>query len=196
MSDIKSAFELASEKVEKIGEATEEERLGWKYVPQGEQLAIKYLKEDCNLVVELSGYEEKARRYVILGAAEILIRKIDLPRNDLTKKSNKRAMDGLKGLKNNKADVENVYSKMRYTFNHYIEQGEQQRKKAYETLKAEFETKLQQTVQQQLGLMNMVRMDVEKQPQFQQEWRQLQHRLDSQYLSLMNEYKRELSSIV
>ena len=35
MGDIKSAFELAMEKIEKIGEVTEEERLRWKYVPEG-----------------------------------------------------------------------------------------------------------------------------------------------------------------
>ena len=33
MADIKSAREIAMEKIEKLGEATEEERLKWKYVP-------------------------------------------------------------------------------------------------------------------------------------------------------------------
>jgi len=33
MSDIKSAREIAMEKVEELGEVTEEERLRWKYVP-------------------------------------------------------------------------------------------------------------------------------------------------------------------
>ncbi len=43
--DIKSALEIAMEKVEKLGEATVEERLKWKYLPQGKQLAAKYLKD-------------------------------------------------------------------------------------------------------------------------------------------------------
>ncbi len=33
--EIKSAREIAMEKVEKLGEVTEEERLKWKYVPEG-----------------------------------------------------------------------------------------------------------------------------------------------------------------
>ena len=137
--EIKSALEIAMEKVEKLGEVTEEERLKWKYVPEGEILAARYLKQGCNLVVELSQYEEPARKYVIEGTGDILVRNINLPKNDLAKGNNRRAMDGIKNLKNDKVAVENVYSKMRRIFNHYVEQGEQQRKQAYESLKAEFE---------------------------------------------------------
>ncbi len=195
MGDIKSALEIAMEKVEKLGEATEEERLKWKYAPQGEQLAARYLKEDCNLVAELSQYQENVRKYIMEGAANIIIRNIGLPKNDAAKGNNRRAMDGLKTLKSDKASVENVYSRIRSLFKHYAEQGEQQRKQAYESLKAEFEAKIRQALQQQLGSLMGMRIDVEKQPQFQQEWRKLQTQLDSQYLNLLNEYKRELSDI-
>jgi len=195
MGDIKSAHEIAMEKVEKLGEATDEERLRWKYIPEGERLAAKYLKEDFNLATELSKYEENIARYIIEGAAEILARNINLPKGDLTKRNNRRAMDGLKSLKSDKVGVENVFSKMRRIFNHYIEKGEQQRKQAYEALKTEFEAKLQQAVQQQVGLPMRVRIDVERQPQFQEEWRKLQIQLDSQYIKLLDEYKKELLSI-
>ncbi len=193
--EIKSSLEIAMEKVEKLGEATEEERLRWKYVPEGEQLAGRYLKEDCNLVAELSQYQENVRKYIIEGAADILIRNITLPTNDAAKKDNRRIMDGLKVLKSDKVSVENVYSRIRQIFNHYAEQGEQQRQEAYESLKTEFAAKFQQAVQQQLGLSTGAKIDVEKQPQFQQEWRKLQTQLDSQYLNLLGEYKRELTSI-
>jgi len=195
MSDIKSALEIAMEKMEKLGKATDEERLKWKYIPEGERLAAKCLKQDCNLVVELSQYEEKVRKYIIEGAGDILIRNINLPKDDSAKRNNKRAMDGLKSLKSDKVGVENVYSKIRRIFNHCVEHGEQQRRQAYESLKTEFEAKLQQAVQQQLGSLVGIRVDVEKQPQFQEGWRKIQAQLDSQYLKLLDEYKRELLSI-
>ncbi len=195
MSDIKSAREIAMEKVEKLGEATDEERLKWKYAPEGEKLAARYVKQDCNLVDELSQYEENVRRYIVEGAEDILIRNINLPKNDLAKRNNKRAMDGLKAIKSNKVDVENIYSKIRHIFNHYIEQGEQQRKQAYDRLKIEFEAKVQQAVQQQLGSMMGIKVDVEKQPQFQEEWRKIQAQLDSQYLNHLDEYKQELRAV-
>ena len=195
MDDIKSAREIAMEKIEKLGEATDEERLKWKYVPEGEKLAAEYLKEDCDLAAELSKYEEKERRYVTDGAADILIRNIDLPKTDMSKKNNRKAMDGLKNLRSDKISVENVYSKIRRVFNHYTEQGEQQRRQAYETLKAEFEAKIQQAVQQQLGSSAGVKIDVERQPQFQEEWLKVQAQMDSQYAKLLDEYKQELSAI-
>jgi len=195
MGDIKSAREIAMEKVAKLGAATDEERRKWKYVPEGENLAVRYLKQDCDLAVEMSQYEKNVARYIIEGAADILSRNINLPKDDLARRNNKRAMDGLKSLKSDKVGVENVYSKMRRIFNHYTEQGEQQRRQAYESLKAEFEAKIQQLAQQQLGSLAGVRIDVERQPQFQEEWRKIQTQLDIQYLKLLDEYKQELSSI-
>jgi len=195
MGDIKSAREIAMEKIESLGEPSAEERLKWKYVPEGEKLAARYIKIGCNLVDELSQYEEKVKGYIIEGAAEILSRNIDLPRSDLAKRNNKKAMEGLKVIKSNKVDVENVYSKVRRLFNHYMEQGEQQRKQAYESLKIEFDAKIQQAVQQQLGSLVRIKVDVEKQPQFQEEWHKVQAQLDSQYLKLLDEYKQELLTI-
>lgn len=193
--EIKSALEIAREKIEKLGEVTEEERLKWKYAPEGEKLAAGYLKQDVNLIAELSRFEEKGKKYVIEAAGDILIRNINLPRTDLTKKTNRRAMDGLKTLKNDKVAVENVYSRIRRVFDHYIEQGEQQRKQAYQSLKTEFEARLQQAVKQQLGVAAGIKIDVESQLQFREEWRKLLTQLDLQYIKLLDEYKHELATI-
>jgi len=195
MGDIKSAIEIAMEKAEGLGKATDEERLKWEYVPEGERLAARYLKQDCNLVAELSQYEERIKKYAIQGVADILIRNINLPKNNLVKRTNKKAMDGLKIVKGDKASVENVYSKIRHIFEHYVGQGEQQKKQAYESLKAEFEARIKQAIQQQLGSFVGIRIDVERQPQFQEEWRKLLIQLDSQYVMLLDEYKQELSAI-
>ncbi|HEY55114.1 MAG TPA: hypothetical protein G4N91_02385 [Dehalococcoidia bacterium] len=195
MADIKSAREIAQEKIEKIGEATPEERLRWKHVPEGEKLAAKYLKQNLNLSAELSNYEESVAGYIKEGAADILLRNINLPGNDIAKKNNKKAMEGIKSLKKDKVGVENIYSKMRNIFNHYAEQGEQQRRQAYQQLKTEFEAKVQQALQQQMGSAAGFKIDVERQPQFQEEWHQLLAQLDGQYIVLLNEYKQELAAI-
>jgi len=195
MGDIKSALEIAMEKAEKLGKATDEERLKWKYVPEGEKLAARYIKQDCNLVAELSQDEDNIKQYIIEGVADILIRNINLPNSNLAKRNNRRAMDGLKTVKSDKASVENVYSKMRRIFDHYVGEGEQQRKQAYESLKAEFEAKIRQALLQQLGSLVGIKIDVESQPQFQEEWRKIKTQLDSQYIKLLDEYKQELSAI-
>jgi len=194
MGEIKSAAEIAREKLEKIGEPTEEERLKWKYGPEGEKLAARYLRESCNLVSEAGKYDEKARKYVAVSVNDILMRNIALPRNEAVRKTNKRAMDGLKVLKNDKVAVENVFSKIRNLFDHYIQQGEQQKKQAYESLRSEFEAKVQQAIRQQTGVNATMKIDVENQPQFLEEWKRLQAQMESQYLTLLDEYKQELAA--
>lgn len=195
MDDIKSAAEIAMEKAEKLGEATDEERLGWRYVPEGRKLAAEYIKQGGNLVLELSKCQDSVKKYIMRGAAEVLIGNISLPDNDIARKNNKRAMDGLKVVKSDKAGVENVYSKIRRIFDHYAGEGEQQKRQAYQSLKADFEAKVRQALQQQFGSFKGTKIDVERQPQFQEEWRKVQARLDSQYLALLGEYKQELSAI-
>jgi len=196
MGEIKSAREIAMEKLEGLGEATEEERLRWKYIPEGSRLAARYIAEDCNLVLELGKYDDKIKEYVIEGLSAILIRNISLPDNDLAKKMNGRAMDGLKAVKNDQVGLENVYSKIRHIFDHYQDMGEQQRNQAYLSLKTEFEAQVRQALQQQLGSLGGMQIDVEKQPQFQTEWRRRLSQLDSEYLKLLDELKQELAAIL
>ena len=195
MADVKSAYEIAMEKIKDIEPATLEERLKWKFVPKGEELAGKYMKDDVNLMTELSKYNDEERKYVLQGVSSILIRNIDLPKNDVVKKNNRKAMDGIKLIKNDKTGVENVYSKIRYIFNHYAEQGAQQKKQAYEQVKEQFAIKLQQAVQQQMGTNARMDVNVEQHPQLQEEWRKTVLRLDSQYIQNLNEYKHALSAL-
>jgi hypothetical protein len=195
MGEIKSAAEIAREKLEKIGEPTEAERLKWKYGPEGEKLAARYLKEDTNLVNEVKKFDDKAKKYVNASVNEILIRNILLPRNEGTRRTNKKAMDGLKVLKNDKVAVENVFSRMRHVLDHYVQEGAKQKKQAYESLKAEFEAKIQQAIKKQTGVNARVKIDVEKQPQFLEEWQRVQAQMEAQYLTLLDEYKQELAVI-
>lgn len=103
-------------------------------------------------------------------------------------------MDGIKTLKKDKVGVENVFSKMRRIFNHYLNEGEQQRKRTLLNFKADFEKKVQQAAQQQLNF-GAARVDVENTPQFQAEWRKLRLQLDESYLHYLEEFKRELAAI-
>ena len=197
MTEIKSAAEIAAEKLAALGDPTPEERLKWKYGPLGEQLAARYLKGDTGLESELQKVDEKGRDIVAAGVNEILLRNIALPRNENIRKTNKKAMDGIKSLKKDKTAVENIYSNMRHVLDHYVNEGEQQRRQAYEQLKAEMEQRFQQALRAQTGVSNAARMkiDVEAQPQFQDEWQRVQQQLEAQYLSLLDDYKQQLAAL-
>ena len=195
MGDIKTAAEIAREKLEKIGEPTEQERLKWKFGPEGEKLAALYLKEDTNLFVELKKFDDRAKPFIVAAVSDILLRNIGLPRNEAARRANKKAMDGIRAIKNDKVAVENVFSRMRHVLDHYTQEGAKQKKQAYEALKTEFDAKIQQAVRQKTGVNTRVNIDVEKQPQFIEEWQRLQSQMEAQYLNLLDDYKRELAAI-
>jgi len=195
MADIKSAWEIAQEKLGKIGEATPEERVRWKYIPEGERLAAQYIKDDTNLAAEINKYNNAGeRKYVKEGVEEVLIRNISLPTTDFARKNNKRIMDTLKSLKKDKVAVENIYSQMRRIFQHYVSTGEEQRKQAYQQLKMDFAGRLREAMAQQ-GINPETRVDVERQPEFQSEWRKMSARLDEQYIKHLDEFKKQLVAV-
>jgi hypothetical protein len=189
MGDIRSAREIAMEKVAQLDDATPEERLSWKYRPEGEHLAARYLKDDESLLAGVGRFDENVQRFVRGGAADVLIRTITLPRTDYVKNVNRKAMEGLRLLKNDKAQLENVFSRIRQLFAHYADQGEKQKKQALLSLRADFEARIRPEVEKQLGSLSGANIDVEKLPQFQQEWRKVLGQLDSQYLVLLKDYK-------
>jgi hypothetical protein len=197
MGDIKSAREIAMEKIARMGEPTEKEVLEWKYLPEGEKLAARYLNQgNIELVSEIAKFDKKGIPYVTAGVTGILIKNILLPENDVVKKTNKRALDGIKFIKTDKVHVEAVLNQIRHLFNHYAETGETQKKQAYASLKQDFQAKVEQALRQQMGSnAAAIRIDIEKQPQFQEEWRKLKAQLDGQYLQLLSEYKLQLEAL-
>jgi hypothetical protein len=196
MGDIKSAREIAMEKINAMGEPTEAERLEWKYLPEGEKLAARYLKGEIQLQPELAKFDKKAAPVIMKGIYAILIKNVNLPANENAQKINKIALEGIKAVKTDKNKTEAILKQMQQIFTHYTGVGEQQRKQAYEQLKDEFSVKVQQALQQQMGAKaaNM-RVDIEKQPQFLEEWRKVKGQLEAQYVQVLSQLKAQLEVI-
>jgi hypothetical protein len=192
--DMKSAYDRAMERIKDLEEPSKEEVLTWKYVPEGQKLAVRFLKEEFNLASEMGKFKDEERRYVAKGAEDVLLRNIFLPVHDIAKKNNKKAMDAIKAIKKDKTAVENAFTKMRRVFDHYAGEGEQQRKQAYEMLKQDYQMKLQQAMRQQ-GIPPGTKINIESQPQFQEEWHMTLSQMDAQYNQLLDEYKAEIANL-
>jgi len=193
--EIKSASQIAQEKIAQMGEATEADRLRWKHVPQGEALGNKYLNEGGDLVAELKGCDDKARPYVKEGLESVLLAGIGLPQNEVAQARGERALAGLESIKQDKAALAEVVANIKNIFDHYTGQGKQQRDQTYESLKAEYGLKLQQALEQQLGSSAGLDISVETLPQFQEEWRRIEAQMDMQYIGLLDDYKKALKEI-
>ena len=197
MGEIKSAYEIAMEKLKEIGEVTEEERLRWKFIPLGEILAQRYLNSDASITAELNAYSSQQQPFVNKGVQDVLLGNLSLPRNESTKKRNKRVMDGLREIKSDKTALENIFSHLRQILDHYSEFGEEQRNQAYDQLKMQFENQVRQALKQQRGIAPDADTDlgVERLPQFQEEWRKTQAQMEVQCLSHIDEIKKRITRL-
>lgn len=191
---MKSAREKAMERVEKLGKLTEDEIKRFECVPVGNKLASRYLQEaDFNLDAELTRYKGTGlRKYIAQGAQEIFLHNISLPQSERDKQVTKRAMTGLRIIKENKNQLETILDRITNLLNYY----EQARQQTYSQFKKGFETKLQennQTLQKQPG--NTIPLEVQLQAQFQAEWHKLNSQLNAQYEKVLEEHKQQIQKI-
>jgi hypothetical protein len=54
---------------------------------------------------------------------------------------------------------------------------------------------VQQAIRKQTGVNARMKIDVEKQPQFIDEWQRVQSQMEAQYISVLDEYKLALAAI-
>ena len=198
MDEIKSAKEIAQEKIDRVGEVSEADKFRWKYLPEGEKLGAKYLKEGHDLAADLARFPAPALPYIKKGLEEVFAAAIVLPKTEGAGARNKRAMDGIVAIKKDKTATNKLIGQMRQVLDHYNDQGEKQRKSAREALKDEYEGKLRQAMDKQLGGaagMEDLKISAENLPQFQEEWRRVSAQMDQQYLKLLDEFKKELAKI-
>jgi hypothetical protein len=198
MDEIKSAKEIAREKIEQVGEVSEEDKLRWKYRPEGEKLAAKYLKDGHDLAAEMAGYPANSLPYIKKGLEGVLSAAIVLPKLEGMQARNKRAIDGLVALKKDRGAAGKLAGQMRQVLEHYTDQGEKQRKATREALKEQYEAKVHQAMDKQLGAsagLESMKINVETLPQFQEEWRRVSAQMDQQYLGLLDQFKKEMAKI-
>jgi hypothetical protein len=121
MGEMKSAWEKAMEKAEKLGKPTPEELKQLEYIPAGNAIAARFLQEEkYDLAADLAKHKGSgAGQYVIQGAQEIFLRNINLPHNENDKKIASRAMAGIRLLKEDKKQLDAVYELINNLLSYY-----------------------------------------------------------------------------
>ena len=194
MGEMKSSWQIAMEKAEKLGKVSPEEINSIKYVPEGNRIASQYLQDDkSDLMAELAKFPaDDAVKHVKNGIDEILLLNINLPHNEEDMRRTNRAMAGLRLIKENKKQLETVLG----LINNLVNQYQLALKQTYE----EFKKKAEMTIQQasrsprpQRG--DQMPLEQRLQLQIQEEWRQVHSELDAQYGKALDEHKQKVREI-
>lgn len=191
MGEIKTAWEKAMEKVEKLGKATDEELRRLEHVPAGNAIAAKFINEDnYDFEIQLTKYKGSGiRQYVIEGAMEVFLRNITLPHDEREKIRTEKAMAGIKVLKENKKQIDAIIDHIKNIISYY----EQARQHSFGQFKKDFEAKIREAgnmLQKMPG--NAANLETQIQQQFQDEWRRVSMELDAQYEKALEEQKQQI----
>jgi hypothetical protein len=191
MGEMKSAWQIAMEKADKLGRVSPDELNSIKYVPEGNRIASLFILDDkSDLLSELAKFPaDDAARFIKKGIDEILIRNITLPHNDEDTRKTNRAMAGLRLIKENKKHLESILGLVNTLVNQY--------QLALQQTYAEFKKKAEMTIQQASRTTRPQRgdqmpLEQKLQLQLQEEWRAVHSELDAQYDRALDEHRRKI----
>ena len=189
---IKSAFELAMEKVAKLEEPSDDQRKEWEGMPVGRKLAANFLKGDGDLAAGLAECKDAIRAYALRGAVEVLIGNLQLPKHEVAETANNRAIVGIKQVFGENPKAKEIVERVVYVAEQYKTHGAEQQQQAFEQLKQQFTAQVQQMMRQQPGAAANQPINVETMPEFQQEWMRTKLRLEQRFESHLDGYRKEL----
>jgi hypothetical protein len=189
LAEIKSALELALERAEQFGRASAEEMAASQYQDQGRQLAVQYLKGEGDLQADLKGLPAQAQAAARQAIKEVFLRNIGLPRENAVDPRQDLALEGLLLV----AGDPKVMARLQTELEQLLQQFVQVRSNALQQLKGRFAAgmgQMQQAMEAQRR--QPVNLDVERLPQFQEEWRRFLGQLQDQIEPMLEGLKAKM----
>lgn len=192
MAEIKSALEIALEKADRLGRASQQEMQEAELRDRARHLAAKFLQEKVELVEEISKFPIESQPLVRDIIKEVLLRNVILPRETVLEEPIKRAQAGLLQVARNKKAMQRTLTEVEQLFKNF----KQIRDNSYQQLKANFEARLGSIAQALETQMQMkLRVDIEHSPQFQEEWRKFEAQLLGQFEPLLERCKAQMATL-
>ncbi|OGR30793.1 MAG: hypothetical protein A2139_07245 [Desulfobacca sp. RBG_16_60_12] len=189
MADIKSALELALEKAEQYGRASKEEMELAQYQDQGRRLAVDFLKGEGDLAADLKTLPPQTQPAARLAIKEVFLRNLGLPREHAADPRQDRAMEGLLLA----ADDRKAMAQLQTEMEQVLQQFLHFRANAMQQLKGRFAAGVGQMQQaMEAKYRQPVNVDVERLPQFQEEWLRFKGQLQQQFEPVMENLKERM----
>lgn len=189
MADIKSALELALEKAEQYGRASREEMELAQYQEQGRRLAVQFLKGEGDLEADLKGLPPQIQPAARMAIKEVFLRNLGLPRENAVDPRQDRAVEGLLRVAENPKAMATLQTELGQILQQYLHF----RSNALQQLKARFAASVGQMQQNmEAKYRQPMNVDVERIPQFQEEWLRFKGQLQQQFEPVLANLKEKM----
>ena len=195
MDKIKSALEKALERAEELSPPTDQERLEWKWLPEGKRLAGLFIESKAEFPNELYKFDQSAQMYLVKGIVGVLVEMLRIPENPLILKTNERALDGLSKLIGD--PFMEIAERTRYVWTQYLQFYPSQIDAASQQLKLEVQGQLEQAVRQKTGTQGPINLGpIEAQPEFQAQLMKLATQMKEPYETHLRDFRIEIRGLV
>jgi hypothetical protein len=189
LADIKSALELALEKAEQYGRASREEMELAQYQEQGRRLAVQFLKGEGDLEADLKGLPPQIQPAARMAIKEVFLRNLGLPRENAVDPRQDRAVEGLLRVAENPKAMATLQTELGQILQQYLHF----RSNALQQLKARFAAGVGQMQQNmEAKYRQPMNVDVERIPQFQEEWLRFKGQLQQQFEPVLANLKEKM----
>jgi len=194
---MKNAYEKAMERVEQIGNASEEETIRLTWMPKGQVAAAQYLNGQEELQSSIDSCPKEMLPHFLEGITKVLSQNITLPNSQDDHSRGDLAIKGMSVIKKDTKALEGITSKITYILNTYMMYKNEKMKDMYEETKTRFQNKVQETLVQQgkIAPGTPVPINIEAMPEFRQEWTNVLSQFDNQYSEPLNIEKEKLEKI-
>jgi hypothetical protein len=189
LAEIKSALELALEKAEQYGRASREEMALAEYQDQGRRLAVQFLKGEGDLSADLKSLPPQTQPAARLAIKEVFLRNLGLPRENVVDPRQDRALEGLLLVADNRKAMAQLQTELEQILQQFLHF----RSNALQQLKARFAAGVGQ-MQKTMEAQNRqpMNLEVERLPQFQEEWRRFYGQLQGQFEPVLENLKERM----
>lgn len=183
---IKTALEKAMERAASMREVSREEIDRMEYVPRGRSIGASFMHDKhFDLKTALAGIPAGIAKYVREGVQDVLLMNITLSADETASQSNRRAMEGILAIKQDKAQATRVLGEIDLLLQHYLQAINQTKEK----FKQELEMRRRMARRQGVRSREMETME------FREEWANVVRQLNAGYEINLAELKDRLRKI-
>ena len=157
---------------------------------KGVQLAVDFLDgKTSDPLAALKSLEQGIQVDVLHGMADILLRNIFLPRDEIQQQRAELAVKGIMNLEGSSGEIAAICGELSKILGGYMQHREQLRGQLEEQIKLQYESLMAQQHDLQRG---GVQIDPAQQAKFQEEWNRIETELNSQYGNALDQLKQQI----
>lgn len=187
---IKTALEKALERAAAMPEISDSQLKEMEYFPKGQAMAGKYLHEGVDMA--LSTIEQENLSYVQQGIADTLLKNFNLPNDEATLETSKKALQGFYYIKTDHLGLDQIIGEVEQLFMYYQQVVEQAKASVKAQLMQKFHAAQEQLAAQYGGQIDI---DIERQPEFRSELSKVLGQLNQRFEGAMQEAKEKLRTL-